>query len=65
MFTPSVSGTVIPNGASLGGGVMVNVTNRFDVGLESVDQRIAATTPSIAASVVDAVQRAQARPRFA
>lgn len=64
IFTPNVSGAIIPNG-SFGGGVSVNVVNRFDVGLESIDQRIGSLTPAISASVVDAVVRAQNRPRFA
>ena len=49
----------------MGGGVSVQVINRFDVGLESVNERIQTMTPAIAASVVGAVQRAQSRPRFA
>lgn len=65
VFTPTVNGTIIPNGALAGGGVNVQIVNRFDVGLESVEERIAARTPAIAASVVAAVQKAQARPRFA
>lgn len=65
LFNPGVAGTIIPNGALAGGGVQVTQNIRFDVGLESVSDRIATMTPAIAASVVDAVQRAQSRPRFA
>lgn len=65
IFTPRVSGAIIPNDALAGGGVTVVQNLRFDVGLESVDSRISALTPSISASVVEAVQRAQSRPRYA
>lgn len=65
VFTPSVSGAIIPNDGLAGGGVSVVQNIRFDVGLESVDQRIGQLTPSISGAVVEAVQRAQARPRYA
>lgn len=65
VFTPSVSGAIIPNGDLSGGGVTVVQNIRFDVGLESVDQRIGQLTPSISGAVVEAVQRAQSRPRYA
>ena len=64
IFTPNVAGAIIPNDAIAGGGVVVNVINRFDVGLESVDSRISSLTPAISASVVEAVTRANSRPRY-
>ncbi len=64
LFVPGASGAIVPNDG-FGGGVVVNQTLRFDVGLESVDQRIADTTPVIAVSVMDAVDRVRRRPRFA
>ncbi len=65
LFSPSQSGSIIPNGAAIGGGaVNVDVHNHFDVGLESVDTRIAQATPTISASVYDAIERARNRPRF-
>lgn len=64
LFTPAVSGGIIPNGG-IGGAVNVTVHNHFDVGLESVDQRIAQRTPGIAAAVSAAVERARTRPGYA
>ena len=66
LFSPSSAGSIIPNGAALGGGVVVNMGGlHFDVGLESVDQRIAQTTPRIAAAVSAAVEKARSRPSYA
>ena len=65
IFTPNVAGAIIPNDAIAGGGVTVVQNLRFDVGLESVDSRISALTPAISASVIEAVTRANSRPRYA
>ncbi|HOP21094.1 MAG TPA: hypothetical protein PK585_13515, partial [Amphiplicatus sp.] len=64
IFSPSSNGTIIPNGAGGGGSVIINQNLHFDVGLETVENRIAALTPGISASVVEAVVKAQRRPRF-
>ena len=65
MFMPNTAGNIIPNGAAIAGGVTVMITNRFDVGLEAVDQRIAQTTPVVTAAVVEGIQKAQRRPNYA
>jgi hypothetical protein len=64
LFAPSTAGQILPNGEGMGG-VTVHVTNRFDVGLESVDQRIQAVTPQITGAIVGAVERARRRPGYA
>lgn len=65
LFTPSTAGRIIPNGASIDGGVVVNQTLRFDVGLETVDARVAQVAPMISAATYDAIEKGRSRPRFA
>lgn len=66
IVAPKGSARVI-NGADtkrmMGGGqpIIVNMTNRFDVGLESVDNRIAQAATPIAAQAVAAIEEARAR----
>lgn len=63
LFTPSASGAITPNGAL--GGVNVTQSFHFDVGLESVEDRIRAAAPVAAAGAIDALERARNRPSFA
>jgi len=73
LFVPEVPGRILSaaqtarvlSGGQGGPSVTVHVTNRFDVGLESVDDRIATTTPTIATSVTQSVLAALGRPRMA
>lgn len=64
LLVSGASGSIIPNHA-LGGSVSINQTLRFDVGLESVDQRIAQATGPISAATVAAVREAMERPAIA
>jgi len=67
IFRPNTSGDIVPNNklamARSGGdsGVTVVQNIRFDVGLESVDQRIEQATPRIANESARAVRDAQQR----
>jgi len=70
LIVPQRSATVINaadarRAAGGGGAVTVNQTLRFDVGLESVDRRIAEAAPAAASAVVAAVERLRSRPGFA
>lgn len=63
IFVPKTVGSIIPNGDIGRGGqpVIVNMTNRFDVGLESVDSRIVQAAAPIAAQAVAAIEEARER----
>ena len=69
IIVPQRAATVINSADSRGFGasppVVVNLSNHFDVGLEAVEDRIAALTPRISQAVTDAVIKARQRPRFA
>lgn len=65
IIMPRTPGVVIPNNMLGGATVVQHITNRFDVGLESVDQRIAAATPDIAAAAKIGVLRGLKRPSMA
>jgi hypothetical protein len=60
IYTPSASGQIVP-----GGGVTVHQSIHFDVGLESVDSRIAEAVPSISKAAQAGVMRAVHRPSIA
>lgn len=63
IFVPKTVGSIVPNSGIGRGGqpVIVNMTNRFDVGLESVDSRIAQAAAPIAAQAVAAIEEARER----
>jgi hypothetical protein len=69
LFMPNMSGRVLSaaqSRASAGGpSVVVNQTVRFDVGLESVSDRIALMTPHIARETQVSLLKALNRPRMA
>lgn len=62
IFVPPSVGSIVPN-SRVGGGppVTLNQTIRFDVGLESVDSRIAQAAAPIAAQAVAAIEEARER----
>jgi hypothetical protein len=61
-FTPSVSGTITPNG-----GAVVNQTNHyhFDVGLETFNDRLRAAVGPISSASMAAIMKALNRPHMA
>jgi hypothetical protein len=61
IFTPGATGFVTP----MAGGVTVNQNIHFDVGLESVDQRITQAAPALARAAQSGVMRAIGRPSMA
>jgi len=62
VFVPAGNGTVVPNGASMGGGVTVNQTINISTGVaQTVRAEIAALMPSIKRQTVDAVADARMR----
>lgn len=62
-FTPDVSGSV--GKAGRGGAVYVEQHNHFDVGLESVDQRIQQAAGPISQATTTAIMKALRRPAMA
>lgn len=66
LFTPKSSGAIMPNNALAGGGEMVNVTNHlhFDVGLESVEGKIAQALPAFTQASQAAVADTRRRRPF-
>lgn len=63
LFVPNIAGRVVnARQTAQMGGVTVNVINRFDVGLESVQGQIAAMTPRIAQATQASLMRALRRP---
>jgi len=67
LFVPKVAGTIIPNHAMAGGGgsTVFNIKQdlHFDVGLESVDSRIASAAPIIAQATEAQILDKQRRGR--
>jgi phage-related minor tail protein len=62
VFVPAGNGTVVPNGASMGGGVTVNQTINISTGVaQTVRAEIAALMPAIKRQTVDAVADARMR----
>jgi hypothetical protein len=64
LFVPGERGSIVPNGASIGGRMSVVQNLHFDVTLQSVREQIATMTPQIAAAVYDALDQARNRPDF-
>lgn len=62
LFTPRSSGNITPNG---GGPVTVTQHLHFDVGLESVDDRIRAAAGPISSATMGAIMKALNRPSIA
>lgn len=57
--------TVTPSrGKTQGPSIMLEQHMHFDVGLESVDERIAQITPSVAQATYQAIERIRSRPRM-
>lgn len=61
LFSPGVAGRITPNG---GGAGAMTLNLHFDVGLESVENKIRELTPPIAVAVQRAVASASQKPRF-